>query len=123
QLATKDVVGNAQLGTSGLGFNKIRRRTKSFLKDRRKELVGLMKSDVEQRRLVELGRYEIQAKWLSVGSDNMWRKDLTWNKLLYQCSDRLVKFLVNAIPNWLRLLICCGNGIKKVIINVVFVDH
>ena len=33
--------------------------------------------------------------------DNMQKKDLTWTKLLYQCSDRLVKFLVNAIPNWL----------------------
>ena len=37
----------------------------------------------------------------AVGIDNMWRKDLTWNKLIYQCSDRLVKFIINAIPNWL----------------------
>jgi hypothetical protein len=100
QLATKDVVGNAQHGTSGLGFN-LTTRKKSSLKNRRKELVQLMKDEAEQKRLVELGKYEIQAKWLAVGIDNMWRKDLTWNKLLYQCSDRLVKFLVNAIPNWL----------------------
>jgi hypothetical protein len=32
----------------------------------------------------------------------MMHKDLTWKKLLYQCSDRLVKFLVNAIPDWLN---------------------
>ena len=31
----------------------------------------------------------------------MIHKDLTWKELLYQCSDRLIKFLVNAIPNWL----------------------
>ena len=60
-----------------------------------------MKDDAEQKRLVLLGTYEIQAKWLAVGIDNMWRKDLTWNKLLYQCSGRLVKFIVNAISNWL----------------------
>ena len=52
----------------------------------------MMKEDVENQRLVELGKYEIQAKWLAVGIDNMQRKDLTWNKMLYQCSDRLIKF-------------------------------
>ena len=97
QLATKDVVGNAQSGTTGLDLTRL----SLSVKERRKELVGLMKKDTESKRLVELGKYEIQAKWLAVGIDNMWRKDLTWNKLLYQCSDRLVKFLVNAIPNWL----------------------
>ena len=61
----------------------------------------MMKEDTECKRLVELEQYQVQAKWLSVGIDNMQRKDLTWTKLLYQCSDRLVKFLVNAIPNWL----------------------
>jgi len=91
QLATKDIVGNAQSGTSGLGYHKIL-RPKSCLKERRKGLVRLMKEDAENKRLVALGKYEIQGKWLSVGIDNMWRKDLTWNKLLYQCSDRLVKF-------------------------------
>ena len=106
QLATKHVVGNAQSGTTGLGFNKKVTRLNLSVKERRKELVGLMKKDTESKRLVELGKYEIQAKWLAVGIDNMWRKDLTWNKLLYQCSDRLVKFLVNAIPNWMRI---CGS--------------
>src|SRR5215468_5780120 len=52
--------------------------------------------------MISLQKYQMQAKWLSVGIDNMMHKDLTWNKLLYQCSERLVKFLVNAIPNWLH---------------------
>ena len=60
-----------------------------------------MKEDAENDRIVGLGRYEIQAKWLAVGIDNMRHKDLTWNKILYQCSDRLLKFIVNAIPGWL----------------------
>jgi hypothetical protein len=100
KLVTKDIVGNTQHGTSGLGFHKSRRQ-KSSLKDKRKELVRMMKEDTEQKRLVELEKYQIQAKWLAVGIDNMQRKDLTWTKLLYQCSDRLIKFIVNAIPNWL----------------------
>ena len=54
-----------------------------------------MKEDAENQRIVDLGCYEIQAKWLSVGID------LTWKKMLYQCSDRLLKFIVNAIPGWL----------------------
>jgi hypothetical protein len=102
RLATKTIVGNAQIGTSGLGFHKSRwQKSTVNLKDKRKQIVKMMKDDAEDKRLVELGKYEIQAKWLAVGIDNMQRKDLTWNKLLYQCSDRLVKFLVNAIPNWL----------------------
>jgi hypothetical protein len=56
-----------------------------------------MKEDVENQRIVDLGSYKIQAKWLSVGIDEMQRKDLSWQKILYQCSDRLLKFIVNAI--------------------------
>ena len=100
RLATNDIIGNAQLGSSGLGFCH-KRKVKPSLKERRKGLINLMKEDVESQRLVKLGKYEIQSKWLAVGIDNMRRKDLTWNKMLYQCSDRLLKFLVNAIPNWL----------------------
>ena len=61
------------------------------MKEKRMELVKLMKEDAENDRIVGLGRYEIQAKWLAVGIDNMRHKDLTWNKILYQCSDRLLK--------------------------------
>ena len=95
---TKEIVGNAQTGTGGLG---LRPQKKQSLKEKRKNLVKLMKEDAEHQRIVDLGRYEIQAKWLSVGIDNMQHKDLTWQKLLYQCSDRLLKFIVNAIPGWL----------------------
>jgi len=98
QLVTKEIVGNAQIGTGGLG---LRPRKKQSLKEKRKELVKLMKEDAESKRIVDVGCYEIQAKWLSVGIDNMQHKDLTWKKILYQCSDRLLKFIVNAIPGWL----------------------
>ena len=78
---TKEIVGNAQTGTRGLGLCP---KKKQSLKETRQEIVKLMKEDAEHNRIVALGRYEIQAKWLSVGLDNMWRKDLTWNKILYQ---------------------------------------
>ena len=62
----------------------------------------MLKEDFERKRLVKLSNYAVQGKWLTVGIDNLRHKDLTWNKLLYQCTPRLVKFLVNAIPNWLN---------------------
>ena len=95
---TQEIVGNAQTGTGGLG---LRPKRKQSLKDKHKEIIKLMKEDAENQRIVDLGRYEMQAQWLSVGLDEMQRKDLTWQKILYQCSDRLLKFIVNAIPNWL----------------------
>ena len=45
-------------------------------KERRKQLVVLIE-DAENERIVGLGRYKMQAKWLSVGIDNMRYKDLT----------------------------------------------
>ena len=71
RLTTKEIVGNAQTGIGGLG---LRPRKKQSLKDKRKELVKLMKEDAENQRIVDLGSYEIQAKWLSVGIDEMQRK-------------------------------------------------
>ena len=88
-----------QASRLGLGF---RRKPKVTPKSRRHDLIIMMREDFERKRMVALGKYTNQAKWLNVGLDNMMYKDLTWQKLLYQCSDRLVKFLVNAIPNWLN---------------------
>ena len=101
QLVTRDMIGNAQCDgiKAGVGYRK---KHKTASNSRRREITGLIKEDYEQKRLVNLGMYTNQAKWLSVGIENMRHKDLTWQKLLYQCSPRLVKFLVNAIPNWLN---------------------
>lgn len=96
--ATRDMVECGQVGRLGLGFRK---KPKVTLKSRRHDLTLMTRDDFERKRIVALGKYTNQAKWLSVGLDNMMHKDLTWQKLLYQCSDRLVKFIVNAIPNWL----------------------
>ena len=96
---TKDMVASGQCSGLGLGF---RRKSVVSLKFRRRELTKMIKEDFENNRIVNLGKYTNQAKWLAVGLDSMMYKDLTWQKLLYQCSDRLIKFLVNAIPNWLN---------------------
>jgi hypothetical protein len=37
----------------------------------------MMKEDVEQKRFVKLEKYQVQAKWLAVGIDNIQRKDFT----------------------------------------------
>ena len=58
-----------------------------------------MKKETEEKRLLVLHSYEMQASWLSWGLDNMMRSDLFWNYLLYGYSDRLLKFAVNSQAN------------------------
>ena len=56
----------------------------------------LMKKDVEARRLQILFKYEMQNGWMRWGLDKMMVTDMGWSKVLYQYSDRLFKFVVNA---------------------------
>ena len=118
RVATRNMVANGQVSKLALGYKK---RPPNTLKYRRREISSILKEDFETKRIVGLGNYAIQGKWLAVGIDNLRHKDLTWQKLLYQCSPRLVKFLVNAIPN-LILLITFGDGKLKATINAIYVE-
>ena len=55
----------------------------------------------EEARLLVLHGYQMQANWLSWGLDKVMEKDLTWNTILYQYSQRLLKFVLNMQANTL----------------------
>ena len=84
----------SQRGRQGLGFRRCFRKVKS-----RAEIIELMKREAEEKRLVVLHQYELQASWLSWGLHQMMRNDLSWNSLLYDYTDRLLKFVLNAQTN------------------------
>ena len=60
-----------------------------------------MKKEAESKRLVVLHEYQMQASWLAWGLDNMMKQDRSWQFLLYQCSERFLKFVINAQLNTL----------------------
>ena len=60
-----------------------------------------MKKEAEEKRLIILHQYKLQASWLSWGLNEMMKLDVGWNSLLYDYSDRLLKFVVNAQTNTL----------------------
>ena len=55
-----------------------------------------MRRDAERKRLVLLEKYQLQNSWLKWGLSDMMSKDLTWNKLLYGYSEKLLKFVLNS---------------------------
>ena len=87
----------AQSDRRGLGFNPIPDRKSNP----RADLVYRLKSEAEHKRLVILHQYEMQADWLSWGLDNMMMRDLSWNTIIYQCTQRLLKFVLNSQQNTL----------------------
>jgi hypothetical protein len=80
-----------QHGRQGLGFGRKKRKICS-----RAEIIDRLKKEMEEKRLVVLHKYEMQANWLSWGLDNMMQYDMSWKAILYQYSQRLVKFILNA---------------------------
>jgi hypothetical protein len=67
----------------------------------RAELVGQLKKEAEAKRLVILHQYAMQANWLAWGLDKMMSRDLSWETILYQYSERLPKFVLNSQQNTL----------------------
>ena len=65
------------------------------------DIITRMKKEAEEKRLVILHQYELQASWLSWGLNEMMKSDFGWNTLLYDYSDRLLKFVVNSQTNTL----------------------
>ena len=106
QLRIHDVIGNGQTGRRGLGYGRTRGKRRVVAsessKQRRQRMVELMKVETEQQRLEVLHEYKMQNSWLSYAwLDGMMAKDLTWGKMLFQYSDRLLKFVLNAQLNTL----------------------
>ena len=91
-------VGAGQQGHKGLGSRprKIYRKV-----DSRKDIMTRMKNEAEEKRLIILHQYELQASWLSWGLNEMMKYDFSWNSLQYSYTDRLLKFVLNAQTNTL----------------------
>jgi Reverse transcriptase (RNA-dependent DNA polymerase). len=90
------VSGAGQHGRQGLGSHvKVKRLGP------RDELIARLKKEAEEKRLLILHNYEMQASWLSWGLDRMMARDLSWSTLLYNYSQRLLKFMANAQLNTL----------------------
>lgn len=94
--ALEKVCNYRQQGRQGLGFRCRYRKV-----DTRADTLNRMKKEAEEKRLIVLHQYEIQASWMSWGLDKMMRSDFSWNTLLYDYSDRLLKFVINSQTNTL----------------------
>ena len=93
-----DMTKGAQSGHQGLGFRRQRERKL----EPRQQLVNRMKDEAEEKRLQILHKYHMQTSWLTWGGlDEMMKQDHSWQALLYQYSQRLLKFMLNAQLNTL----------------------
>ena len=90
------ISSHAQRGRQGLGFRYCYRKVES-----RAEITERMKKEAEEKRLIVLHQYEMQASWLSWGLDKMMKSDLGWQTMLYQYSQNLLKFVLNSQTNTL----------------------
>ncbi len=91
-----DVLAKGQHGRQGLGFKRSQRKSHP-----RAAIVEKMKKEAESNRLSVLHNYQMQASWLSWGLDAMMKRDLSWNTILHQYSQRLLKFMANSQLNTL----------------------
>lgn len=91
----QDVIGNAQFGKTGVGYRKVRKAFTDARKERRHQIGLIMRRDAERKRLAS-GEYKLQNSWLKWGLSDVMSKDLTWNKILYGYSDKLLKFVLNS---------------------------
>jgi len=97
--AALDSLAKGQQGRSGLGHRGLKRKWKPD--NPRTDILDQMKAQAEELRLQALHGYQMQTSWLSWGLNGMMKKDLSWNAILYQYSQRLLKFLVNVQANTL----------------------
>ena len=98
----RTIVGNAQTGRRGLGAGLTSKKWVAkgmSTVEQRHRLVSIMKEEAEHNRIVALQDYEMQASWLRWGLDKQMGKDFSWNKIIYQYSASLLKFIINARLN------------------------
>ncbi len=113
-LRLEDIKGRTQTGRHGLGFV---RQQKSEVSERAR-VKRWMKEEEEAKRVAALFNYQMQAGWLQWSDDlqDMMEKDLSWKKMLYQYSDRLLRFVVNSLQNTLPTpdnLLRWNSGVSK----------
>jgi hypothetical protein len=76
----------------------------------RAELAGQLKKEAEAKRLMILHQYAMQANWLAWGLDKMMSRDLSWETILYQYSERLLNLSSIHSKTRFQLLITYEDG-------------
>ena len=95
-VASENVTRNAQSDRKGLGYNLNSRKKLSD----RERIMAVRKEEAEHKWKILSLAYKMQGEWLQF-TDHMMTDDLSWDKILWGYSDRLLKFLVNATANTL----------------------
>ena len=106
----------SQSDRKGLGYNS---NSEKKLSDRERHL-AVRKEEAEHKWKVLSLAYAMQGKWLRF-TDCMMADELSWDKLLWGYSDRLLKFLVNATAKHYHLQIILKDGTLLNPIAVAFV--
>ena len=90
----KRMSDNGRVGTHGLRHVKTRRKNKRQL------VIDSMKDDVNVQRvqLVHITNYTMWANLL-VYHDEVTADDMKWNKIIFQYSENLLKFIINTFSN------------------------
>ena len=93
-VASDNMTRKAQSDRKGLGYSA------NFEKKlpARERLIAVRKEEAEHKRKVLSLTYIMQGEWLQF-TDCMMADDLSWDKILWGYSDRLLKFFVNATAN------------------------
>jgi hypothetical protein len=90
-----------QTDKKGIGARK-KQSMEQTSKQKRQQVLQIVKDDAERERIDVLDNYEMQANWKTYGLNNTMQADLTWAKMLYTYSDELLKFVLNATANTLN---------------------
>ena len=96
-LRIEDMVGKPNVGRAGLGFHKEKPVSE------RDRVKLWLKQEQEAKRLVTCISYEMQNDWVCWRDhvSDVMQRDMTWQKILWQYSDKLVRFCANAIQGTL----------------------
>ena len=96
--------GNNNTGRAGLGFVKSNRTwtKRASARDARKQIALLVKEQAQHDMAVSVQHLLLQNVWIKWVDAGM-KGDLTWNKMMFQYSERLTQFVIkaqlNALPS------------------------
>jgi len=93
----EDMVGPGNVGRAGLG--SIKRKKVS----ERERVKNFLRREEEAKRTVAALEYKAQNDWVvwGVNISSLMERDLNWKKVLFQYSEKLLRFTVNAIQGTL----------------------
>ena len=88
--------------TDKRGIGATKKPATDTSKQKRQQVLQIVKDDAERERINVLDKYAMQANWRTYGLDKTLQADLTWGKMLYTYSDELLKCVLNATTQTLN---------------------